>query len=446
MNDFIMIGAVGCYFILLDICLSFCVDRMVSFFYYFNALHQSRTHTILANINGRFLIKLQLIVFCFLFFFFSCFAICSISSTLSNWIRFHFCRIGRMLHVFRRWLQKPFNKLIIKTHKSAQLLRHVRVHTNLGRRSSATHSLTDWLTDWCLSLSHHPFIVIIVMTVRYICEFTCAAVFDVFLYWQDGAILLGCLEERISWAYWTRKIAFATSTYAYIIQLPSSHCSNMRIYAIGTATSVSFFQRLSFLFDDCIRNKFTIVREYKFQFLCIFEPATRRQREQRANSTRYASQTHSITQPRTRTWMAEQKIALYVDVCMCFKSRRHRIFQIERLLLHHSFFAHSLSLYSLLYSTASSVLYYAFGALSSFSHSTPLISFDISYFRFFFSLRRFAFSTWRSLAFEYRQLFLGEGEMEFYLIFYFFSLLFAAGTSNAVRRVGNREIVCLARK
>lgn len=175
MNDFIMIGAVGCYFILLDICLSFCVGRMVCFFYYFNASHQSRTHTILVNINGRFLIKLQLIVFCFLFFF-SCFAIRSISSStssLSNWIRFHFCRIGRMLHVLRRWLQKPFNKLITKTHKNAQLLRHVRVRTNLGRRSIATHSLTDWLTDWGLSLSHHPFIVIIIMTVRYIYMYLC---------------------------------------------------------------------------------------------------------------------------------------------------------------------------------------------------------------------------------------------------------------------------------
>lgn len=59
-----MIGD-DCCFIFLDICPALSqssnLGRLNDVFYYFNALHQS--HSTANNINGQFLIKLQLIVF-----------------------------------------------------------------------------------------------------------------------------------------------------------------------------------------------------------------------------------------------------------------------------------------------------------------------------------------------------------------------------------------------
>lgn len=66
-------------------------------FYYFNGLHQSHSYTRRANnIIGQFLIKLNWL------FFFCCVFVRSFSSSLSNWIRSHFYRIGRALYVFMR--------------------------------------------------------------------------------------------------------------------------------------------------------------------------------------------------------------------------------------------------------------------------------------------------------------------------------------------------------
>lgn len=81
-------------------------------FYYFNALHRSHSHTIRVNINGQFLIKLQLIVFfcCILLWLF----VFRVTFKLNSFSVLPHCIQWTIVicvdAVVYRWLRKAFNK------------------------------------------------------------------------------------------------------------------------------------------------------------------------------------------------------------------------------------------------------------------------------------------------------------------------------------------------